>query len=166
MEPTVTAPVTESAAPETIEPKGEVSESSSEKVLSGADDPNESFSDFMKRQEREAAAKNKAPKKEEKKVTSIFDKDPVVAKEEPEQEAAEEVEKAVEQALKVGDKEYKASDIEKLTKDYEASTAAVREHEIKLSELTKGVQSFIERLKTDPTIFQSLEIPTPSFQLI
>lgn len=144
-------------APVSTESTAPVTDSSSSESVDIESDPNESYSDFLKRTAKESS-KPKEPKKEEKKVTSIFDDKP---KEEvqPEQSASEKIEEAVEQALKVGEKEYKAKDIEKLSKDYEATTASVREYEAKLNDLTKGVQAFMERLKSDPTVFQSLEIP-------
>lgn len=162
-----TASVETSSEP--IVDQGSTENNATESKLSGENDPNESFSDWLKREQ----AKNKA--KETEKVTSEKSKeekprvDKVVAKEpedsnakvtkEPENsnskvaKSESEAEKAPEQVLKVGEKTYKSEDIEKLVKDStETST--------KLETVTNQLKDLVNIIKTKPgEVLDRLEVP-------
>lgn len=126
-------------------------------------DPTESFSDFIKRTSKQTKKEESKPK-----MTALADPAPVIdtlAEGESELETAiesteeSEIPEVDQTTIKVGDKEYKAEDIQKLSKDIEEANLRVKDNESKLEQINKDIETFISKLKSDPDIFRRLEIP-------
>ena len=156
--------VTPNTAPETtpieeVSQEGGVQESASESKSEGQDNPNESFSDWLKRQKGDSVSKSKesetAPKKSDTNTPKPSESDkkvPDPAKtpdESPLKEPTEDV-LSSEPEVKIGDKVYKAKDIEALAKS-ESDTKAAHEKTL------EQVETFVTILKTEPgRIFDKL----------
>lgn len=156
---TTAAPTPISSAPSTPASNSvdsSVSAATTESSSSDIDsDPTESFSAFK---ERISKQKPSDLKQEKPKVTSLFDLD----KTDESKNAADtevDTENTVDQVLKVGDKEYRASDLEKLHKDFETVSEKSRETELRIKEMNDNVQTLLQKLKTDPNVFSALQIP-------
>lgn len=137
MEPTIATPSvanTEAAPSEVTEsPKTEAANTAEETApKSTADDPNESFSDWLKRQNgaKEEAKVDKTPStKPTEDITS--------------KETVKEPEAPKESSLKIGDKEYKAADIESLQKAHDEANA-------KVERINAQVNDLVEMIKSNP----------------
>lgn len=144
----------EASAPEAVE-----AVASEGKKLEGANDPNESFDSWLKRTESEKKGSSNDKKTETKEAASKDSGKKEATKEEavsnnkadPKADASKAPE-TVESPLKVGDKEYKAKDIESMSKQLE-------DYKANEGKTARQLQDLVKILQEDPAkVFNKLGI--------
>lgn len=148
---TSTAPIESSEVAESLEGV----EASGEAKVSGENDPNESFSDWLKRQDSSKGSKaSKSDSSESKlppapdisdKVEKALEGDAKDATESPVSNENDNI-----RVLKVGDKKFKAEDVAKLDKDFAEVNTKYESQVQENQRMIADVEKFVDTLRKNP----------------